>query len=155
MQIQIDISGASVQQLLAAMGARANNLRPAMREIGASIVEDARLRFRDSKDPFGAPWRALSARTIARRRGSPPHKILMDTGRLRNSVAFRPDRFHVEIGTNVRYGRIHNAGGMAGRGRSTAVPARPFLSTAQRGLTREYAQIVQEALVRHMLRGTT
>jgi phage virion morphogenesis protein len=118
-QIHFNLDAGAAQRAIARLGERARNLAPAMREIGSGVVDDARLRFRDSKDPYGAPWQRLKASTLAaRRKGSGPGqaKPLLDTGRLRNSVTYRvdgPDA--VVVGTNVAYAAIHQFGGVIQR----------------------------------------
>jgi phage virion morphogenesis protein len=55
------------------------------------------------------------------------HKLLIQSGRLRRSINYEVDGHTVRIGTDVIYGRIHQLGGMAGRGRKVHIPARPYL----------------------------
>lgn len=78
-----------------------------------------------------AKWQAISSATVARRRrgrGKGSAQILIDTGRLKNSMTHKISGNGAEIGTNVVYAaRQHfGYGGGAGRGRSKT-PARPFL----------------------------
>ena len=54
-------------------------------------------------------------------------KILLDTGHLRGSITYKASRTGVRVGTNVVYGRIHQLGGKAGRGKKVKIPARPYL----------------------------
>ena len=37
----------------------------------------------------------------------------------------------VKLGSNVEYARIHQKGGMAGRGRKVKIPARPYLGVSK------------------------
>ena len=55
-------------------------------------------------------------------------KPLVDTGALRDSVNQNYDNDTAIVGTNMVYAAIHHFGGMAGRNRKVAIPARPFLS---------------------------
>lgn len=90
------------------------DLSPTMRAIGHALAESTRLRFRDGRDPSGAPWAPLSPVTVARRRkgSSAP---LLDTGRLRNSITYALDgRNAVIVGTNVIYGRMQQYGAAKG-----------------------------------------
>jgi phage virion morphogenesis protein len=54
-------------------------------------------------------------------------KILQVRGRLAASITYAVSGNTLTIGSNVIYAAIHNFGGMAGRGRSVQIPARPFL----------------------------
>jgi len=193
-EVRADVGPA--QRALAALRAKAADLAPAFREIGSGIVEEARLGFRESKDPYGKPWQKLKASTIARRRKGSSQPLL-DTGRLRNSISFRLIGNGVEVGTNVRYAAIHQFGGaidyaarsirvrlrsvtvvredgtsyVASRfakdshkrartvwgtnsaGWKVNIPARPFIATRERGLPREYGEIIRDALNRHFAAG--
>lgn len=153
MRISVDVQSAGVQRTLGALGDRARNLRPAFAAIGEDIIATALLGFKDSKDPYGALWRPLKPATIAKRRkgkGAGSAKPLLDTGRLRNSITKRlRGNSGVEIGTNVVYAAIHQFGGQAGRGRKVNIPQRSFLATADRGLPREYAEIIRDRLAQH------
>jgi len=93
--------------------------------------------FRDSGSPPGS-WPPLAASTLKRRlkKGGGAIKMLIDRGRLKNSLTYRVEGDErLVIGTNVIYGAIHQTGGEAGRrgpfkkkdGRRPFIPARPFL----------------------------
>jgi phage gpG-like protein len=185
MRITVDINSAAVQGALRGLGRAASDLAPVLSGIGDGIVADAQMRFRDSRDPYGQAWLALSKRTIAqRRKGS--SKPLLDSGRLRDTITPRlvgADAVHV--GTNVLYAAIHQFGGVIqhhpqsrlvrlrkradGRtvfaknshkraitkfgtnttGWSVRIPARPYLATTERGLPREYGEIIRDQLAAH------
>jgi len=153
MKIEISMDSVAVQRALNALGQRARNLSPAFREIGAGVADEARLGFKGSQDPYGRAWQPLKSSTLAARRkgkGSGSAKPLLDTGRLRNSISFELlGQSGVVIGTNVKYGTIHQFGGMAGRSRKVPIPARSFLATRERGIPREYGEIIRDALARH------
>ena len=176
MNITINVQSDAVQRALKRLSLRLSNLSPIFRGIGADVVADAQLRFKDSRDPYGVAWKPLSfAARMARARrvsgGKSPlkrngtfkkaafgafttAKPLLDTGRLRNSVTFRlAGPAAVEVGTTVVYGPIHQFGGQAGRGKKVTIPRRSFIATKDRGLPREYGEIIRDQLVLH-LRGT-
>lgn len=193
MRIHVDIDSGPAQRALAALRSKASNLTPALRSIGSSIVDEARLGFKSGTDPYGVRWKPLKPATIKarRKRSSEP---LLDTGHLRNKVAFRPlGSSGVEIGTNVAYAAIHQFGGTINfaprsiavrlrkvkvtredgtsyratrfakdkhkravtkwgtnaAGWSVTIPARPFIATRERGLPREYGEIIRDALAAH------
>lgn len=110
MRIRVDIDSRAVQRTLQRLGERARNLAPMFAQIGSGIVDEARLGFRASRDPYGVPWHKLAASTIKRRRKGSSQPLL-DTGRLRNSIAWRLVGDGVEVGTNLRYAAIHQFGG--------------------------------------------
>ena len=152
MKIEVRADVGPAQRALAALRAKAADLAPAFREIGSGIVEEARLGFRESKDPYGTPWQKLKASTIARRRKGSSQPLL-DTGRLRNSISFRLIGNGVEVGTNVRYAAIHQFGGEAGRGRKVEIPARPYLPLTTDGdLQPEAREEVLDTILRHLKR---
>ena len=95
--------------------------RNLMEAIGASLVSSTQLRFEEGQNPEGQPWKPWSASYAARRRGE---AILLDKGRLSDSLTFvaGPDR--VEVGTNVIYAAIHQFGGEEV---GIPIPARPYL----------------------------
>lgn len=123
--VRISVDDRLVQQVLAQLAARSNDLTPAMDEIGGMLVASVQSRFERAAGPDGAAWPPLSAATLLRRgAGARP---LRHTGRLYGSITHRADRRQVEVGSNVIYAAIHQLGGQAGRGRKVNIPARPYL----------------------------
>lgn len=64
--------------------------------------------------------------------GPRPQYLGVRTNRLRSSISSSEaiksgNEYSVKVGTNVEYARIHEFGGMTGRGLKTRMPARPFL----------------------------
>lgn len=100
-------------------------MTPAFRTLGRIFKTGAQLRFRKQQSPEGAAWKP-SQRAL-RDHG----QTLRLTGRLRNSLTYVADHASVAIGTNVRYGAIHQLGGKAGRGRKVTIPARPYLGASE------------------------
>jgi phage virion morphogenesis protein len=109
-------------------------------EIGEEILEATSRHFRDEKGPDG-PWersKAAIARSFTKgkkgKKGRKPRpkkrqgKTLTATARLAQSITYRASAEAVDVGTNVRYARIHQYGGETGsrKGRFT-LPARPYL----------------------------
>lgn len=78
---------------------------PLMDAIGAVLVEGTQRRFETGTTPRGRKWKQ-SLR--AKERGG---ITLVDTGRLLSSITHAADKDEVRVGTNVRYGRIHQTGG--------------------------------------------
>ena len=92
-----------------------------MEEIGEHLVTSTLLRMEEAVSPEGDPWAAWSDDYAAKREGG---AMLMDTERLAGSITYRAETQRVEVGTNVIYGAIHQAGGEEV---GMPIPARPYL----------------------------
>lgn len=112
------------------LAARAADLSPVL-EVAASdtrtLIDDS---FRKSRGPDGTSWEGLTQKTIKRRRqgrnkGARKATILVDTGRLKNSIQSTHTKTALSFGTNVEYAAYHQFGG----GRMY----RPFLPVAAGG----------------------
>ena len=119
MQIKFTINDLAVRNKLTSLAAQGHNLRPLMQDIG----EEARRIVEKNFEAGGRPgqWEP-SARS--KRDGGKP---LTDKGTLRRSITVAADNTSVRVGTNVKYARIHQLGGNAGRGQKVRIPARPYL----------------------------
>jgi phage virion morphogenesis protein len=74
------------------------------------------------------PDLAESTKAARARKGKwPGKKLQVSQGGLAASISKNVTGNDVSVGTNKEYGAIHQYGGMAGRGRSVSIPARPFL----------------------------
>jgi phage virion morphogenesis protein len=100
-----------------------------LRAAGEVLRRSVEQNFRAQGRP--ARWKGLAPSTLARRRrgrGRGGPQILIDTGRLKNSIAVRLVTEGVEVGTNVRYARRQQFGFPKGEGRGhSETPPRPFL----------------------------
>lgn len=76
--------------------------------LGAEAIAQVQLGFRESRDPYGAPWAPLQLRE-----GKP----LLDTGRLRSSFSYKASVRGFEVGTNFIGASVHQHG-------ATIVPVR-------------------------------
>ena len=76
------------------------------RQFGIYLVESTRERFVDQSDPKGRKWKP-SAR--AKEEGG---KTLTDKAGLRDSQAWKATARAAHAGTNKKYGRIHQLGGV-------------------------------------------
>jgi phage virion morphogenesis protein len=109
---------------------------PLLRAAGAVMMGSIMQTFRDEGSPAGS-WAPLAEGTLRTRYGRmrpskrarlvAGKKLLIESGRLRRSITYEVDGNTLRIGTDVIYGRIHQLGGMAGRGRKVHIPARPYL----------------------------
>ena len=144
--VSITLADERVQATLGRLAAAAGDLTSAFDDIGAGLVTSTLRRFETARDPVGRPWRPLSINTIIRRLGGRSKtftrkgdlrkpaaryiaglKILQHRGHLMGGIHHRATRDGVEVGSDRVYARIHQFGGMAGRGRKVIIPPRPFL----------------------------
>lgn len=72
-------------------------------------------------------WKPLAPVTLKNKAKRGYRQILVSTGELRNSIEVRPQGNSIVISANKQYAAIQNFGGEAGKNRSVAIPARPFL----------------------------
>jgi phage virion morphogenesis protein len=115
------------------------------KKVGEALVSSTIQRFNGQHAPDGTKWQRHAAVTVTprakdyRKNGAlrkgirermETRKILIDSARLRNSISFKAVGTKVHVGTNVKYARIHQKGGMAGRGKKVRIPARPFLGVS-------------------------
>jgi len=148
------------RQDLAALAGRLTDLQPAMAGIGAALEALVRDRFDAGRGPGGRVW------PPSRRARAEGGATLVDSGRLRNSIAARPGPDGVAVGTDVVYAAIHQKGGTilprrARRlvftsfdGRTVAadrvdIPARPFL-----GMDEAAWDAVADRLAEYLAGGT-
>jgi phage virion morphogenesis protein len=107
---------------------------PLLNIAGAVMRSSIERTFRGQGSPDGS-WAPLAASTLKRGKGGAGRMILIQSGRLKNSVNYQVNGNTMTIGTNLRYAAIQHAGGVAGRrgpfkkkgGRRPMIPARPFI----------------------------
>lgn len=120
--------GRSPQDLarkMSAMMKRTQDMTPAMK-VGAQAIQRLMAKtFDNSASPTGQKWDALSKETVKRRRkqSSTP---LVDTGRLRASMATFYGARTINFGTNVGYAGFQQFG-------TRYIPARPFMPITRSG----------------------
>ena len=84
--------------------------RPILRQIGEELVASTDERFVSMQAPDGAPWKPLNPKTIQRKRNK--QKILTERGLLRGSIHYELNGDTLEVGTDRKYGAIHQFGGV-------------------------------------------
>ncbi len=160
MRIEVKIDDKQVMKALKKLEKAAASPGPMLNEIGAHIVSEVDLNFRDQTDPYGNDWPLLSASSTLIREDSSGNLIrkgdvpLNDTGRLKASITHNVSGKSVEVGTNVEYAPTHQLGAKKGQyGKNIPwgdVPARPFLPTEEGGLPsdmeREIINIINDHL---------
>ena len=125
--IKISIDTGRVQEALSRVEHATGDLRPALNAIAAELVSQTEANFAAQGRPR---WDDLKPATIAQRqkRGTWPGKILqVSAGGLAASVSTEVGATFVRVGSDKKYGAIHQLGGDAGRGRKVHIAPRPFL----------------------------
>jgi phage virion morphogenesis protein len=177
METRIIVHDEQVKAVLARLAAVTGDMTPAMHEIGQYYERRVLENFAAECDPEGRPWPRLSAVTLgmglakgkrlkksgylakAGRQYLTNKKMLVEHGDLRGSVHYQAERNQVSIGTggHIPYGGIHQFGGLAGRGRKTRLPARPYLAvnagTGMRLAEKDRARII-EIVEKHIEKAT-
>ena len=168
--ITVTIDDHEVRAALDAVAARVNNLAPLFHQIGQFYEGRVLENFAKECDPAGNKWAPLSATTLMMRFGlkkgfkktgtlSAKGKqflttkaILVQDGYLRQSIHYQPTATSVTIGTGDidkvgKYAAVHQFGtNIAGRGKKTTIPARPYLAMNQ-GATLELAPKDRDEIV--------
>jgi phage virion morphogenesis protein len=123
-KVTFNLDADMAKATLAALSAKMKNMTPVMKTIGQVIRTSIQKNFEEGGRPQG--WIKLSPATVGKKRKG-AGKILVDSGRLKNSIKVQAFSDRVEVGTNVIYAAIHHFGGQAGRGGKVRIPARPYM----------------------------
>lgn len=97
---------------------------------GAHLIEaEIKKRLTTSSHPKGTPTPSMP--------GEPPSLV---SGQLRRSIRVEgprklgPGMYQARIGPTAAYSRVQELGGMAGRGRASRLPPRPYVAPALKAL---------------------
>lgn len=127
----------------------AGNTAPLMRRISGDMMDAVEENFEREGRP---KWKSLAESTIESRKRQKkwPGKILQIGGGrgLAGSITPRYSAKEAIVGTNLIYARIHQKGGMAGRGRKVKIPARPYLT-----ITNQELADIENRILNHMTKG--
>lgn len=146
--IVVKVDDREIISALDRLAARVRNMKPIMSRIGAWYEGRVLENFKNESDPDGHRWQRLSAVTLMMNLGKKKRlkksgglsvngknylqrkSMLYQSGRLYSSIHFQADSSSVTIGTggDLKYARIHQFGGMAGRKQKVRIPARPYLA---------------------------
>lgn len=97
--------------VLARMDEALGNTAPLLARIGEYLQDATRDRFKTQAGPDGSAWQPLQPR-YQRRKKRNKDKILTLNGYLRGNIHWQPDGDEaVRVGTNAKYGAIHQFGG--------------------------------------------
>ena len=126
--IEIKIDDKEIQQLLKKLIAKAENLRPLMKNIAGIMMDSVEENFEKEGRP--EKWEALKPSTIKQRtkKGYYPGKILQMRGELAASITSTYNDNSSTVGTNKVYAAIHQFGGDTGKNKKVKILARPYLS---------------------------
>jgi phage virion morphogenesis protein len=147
-EVTVTIDDKEIRSALEKLQARVRDLKPIMSRIGGWYEARVLENFRNESDPEGHRWQRLSAVTLMmglakkkgfKKKGTLSAKgktflqnksILYRSGTLHNRIHYQADgtRVIIGVGGSLAYARIHQFGGMAGRGHKVRIPARPYLA---------------------------
>lgn len=124
-----------------------------MSEIGTSMLVSVRKTFRDQGVPAGS-WAPLSPNTITRnpKKYGPGHKLLIDSGRLLNSITAITFPSSVTIGTSLVYAAVHQFGsrdrGSVAIGPRTKAQSEAVVNVKERSYYRRSAELGTDRMVK-------
>lgn len=105
------------------------DVQPALRDIGSALEASTQQRFLDKQSPEGVAWEKHS--TVTEEKRGVGADILRLDQHLFDSIGSSASSDKVAVGVNRIYGRIHQLGGQAGRGRKVTILARPYLGISR------------------------
>lgn len=171
----IQLDAQPVLDALNRLQAAGQALSPVLRAIGEDMVERSKQRFVTGTAPDGTRWQANAQATIeafvaakggigetgkinARGQVAAMNKRPLHghSGDLAKQIFSQVTHDSLTVYTSPLYAAIQQLGGMAGRGKRVAIPARPFLPlTASRQLDPQEQQQVLDALNAHLAKSLT
>jgi phage virion morphogenesis protein len=133
-QVGITIEDEDVKRAIQRLVAKSMDLKPALTEIGASLLTSTQRRFEDKKSPDGDPWQNVSpAYALTKKKaGKDPSAILRFQNLLYSSLTYLANRFELAVGSNKTYAAIHQLGGTSDMPPGpAAIVARPYLGVSR------------------------
>lgn len=124
--VTVTVDDRQVREALQHLATRLRDLGPVLDAIGAVVLKQTQMRFRNQAGPDGQPWKPSQRAQGLRAgvgRGKAIGDTLRDTGRLRNSLSFRGAEGNVFelgdssvlVGTNVVYAAMMQFGATRGQ----------------------------------------
>ena len=142
MKINIELDDTHARDTFNRLLQAGTAMQPLMRNIGETLLNSTRERFKDEESPDGATWEPLSAITKKIKKKN-QDKVLTQDGHLAGQLTYRANPNYVEIGSTRIYASVHQFGATikpkngaalvfgpeGGKiyARSVTIPARPFL----------------------------
>lgn len=133
--VNVKVSGNAIQ-VLNVMSDKLENLRPMLGRMAAYQERSTKLNFAQQSDPDGAPWAALSASTLLRKRGGAI--LRSDRPALIHSINSEVSGDSAFAFATQGYGIFHQTG-------TSKMPQRKFLGFGDRD-REEHAKIAKEFL---------
>lgn len=124
--ISVDITSpnmTAVARKIDRLGIYLGNTGPANKAVAIQLYAWAIRNFDGEGSAFGG-WEPLAESTLRRKQRSGKEKMLVNTGRLRNSIRTFYDKTNAGIGSNVTYSVFHEEG-------TPRIPRRPILPTRE------------------------
>lgn len=131
MELEFDLS--QLEDFIQERIKKAENLDLLKSDLAIVIDEDIRDNFEDETSPDGQPWEDWSKSTYVSRdkmNKLEGKKLQQDRDLYKSLDSEIKDwgvRYGAIRGGGVKYARIHQLGGYAGRNRKVKIPARPYL----------------------------
>lgn len=173
----VSLNWGGLDKALFGAAKRLSDRQRLMDGVGEMMVSSTLQRFEDEEGPDGKAWKpsiratpSEDTRAPVRRgkdgrllkgsgkkiKGRKGGKTLTNMGLLRKSIEHRATGDEVRVGSvtgsGVKYARIHQMGGMAGRGKSVELPARPFLGVSEQD-AEDIREMVGDFLVNALIGG--
>jgi len=111
--LEITIDDAEIKASIKSLADALGDLRPFFSDVGETLLNSTRGRFRSQTAPDGESWARLSPSYAARKKRN-RNKILTLTGALRGTLAKQADKDSLRIGTPLVYGATHQFGAAKG-----------------------------------------
>jgi phage virion morphogenesis protein len=143
--IQERVDNRRVLEALNGLIRRAQNMRPALQDLGEYFIESTKGRFASKTAPDGSTWKGNSDQTIARKGND--DALIGESRRLSNEIHYRATDTSLEWGSSLVYAGMQQNGGLKSAYPHLwgDIPARPFL-----GLSSEDEAGALEILQEHL-----
>ena len=129
MSVSVTLDDAQAQALFARLTALVANPRGALVQSGQVLQRLVRDTFTRTTDPWGRRWQRWAPSTFkARDRTGGSGQILLDTGRMFNSIDYQADASSVSVSVGTDYASYHQFGNP--NHRAWGGPVRPLAQRA-------------------------
>jgi phage virion morphogenesis protein len=137
----VTVDARRVEAALAKLAAAATDVRPALVEIGNSLIQSHHRRFDQQVDAQGRRWAPLSPRYYRYKKKNKDRILVLDSF-LRDFLHYQAEQDRLDFGASQLYAATHQFGDP-----SRNIPARPYLGISNDD-EREIVEILSEHLSR-------